>query len=63
VVDLLPGEDERAESIWPGGVSAVRGSPFSSNQLPGWLTNDAMPLLFSEAAIVGSGSPIQRFTP
>jgi len=34
-----------AESSLPGGTSGVPGSPFYVNLLPGWLTNDTVPLV------------------
>lgn len=38
----------RAESVWPGGVSAVPGNTFYLQpMLPNWLSNDAQPLRFT----------------
>ncbi len=37
-----------AESVWPGGTSALPNSLFYVNLLPRYLTNDTVPLLFSQ---------------
>lgn len=43
-----------AVSIWPGGTSAVPGDPFYIYpMLPRWLTNDADPLRFQAADLIG----------
>jgi len=42
---------EHAESVWPGGVSALPDSRFYVNLLPLWLTNDTVPLLFTRDAL------------
>ena len=53
VMKVQPGGIE-AVSIWPGGTSAVPGNPFYIDpMLPRWLTNDADPLRFSAADLIG----------
>lgn len=44
----------KAQSVWPGGTSAVPGTPFYIEpMLPRWLTNDANPLRFTFAEVLG----------
>ena len=50
VVSLAHGA-EHAESVWPGGVSALPDSKFYVNLLPLWLANDTVRLLFSRDAL------------
>jgi penicillin amidase len=63
VVELSRGPRKRAESVWPGGVSAVPGTPGYVNLLPLWLTNDTVPLLFTEGELMREASEVQRFEP
>jgi len=45
----------RAESVWPGGTSAVPGDPFYVYpMLPRWLTNNADPLRFNAGSLAGA---------
>jgi penicillin amidase len=53
----------RAESVWPGGTSGVPGSPYYSNLLPLWLTNDTIPLLYRLRDLWGNVSSVQKFVP
>jgi len=53
----------QAESIWPGGTSALPGSPFYVNLLPRYLTNDTVPLLFGRNELRQNESSRQRFVP
>jgi penicillin amidase len=61
VVSLDP-EELHAESIWPGGASAVPGNPYYLNLLPLWLRNETVPLLFRTEEMEGAGS-VTRFVP
>lgn len=58
VVELRP-DHVRAESVWPGGVSAVPGNPHYVDLLPLWLTNETVPLPFDDDA----EGVVQRFAP
>jgi penicillin amidase len=51
------------ESVWPGGTSAVPGSPFYLNLLPRYLTNDTVPLLFRQGDLQQGLYGISRFVP
>ena len=62
VVSLDP-EELRAESVWPGGVSAIPGNPFYLNLLPLWLRNQTVPLLFGQDELEGAGASTTRFVP
>jgi penicillin amidase len=53
----------RAESAWPGGTSGIPGSPFYTNLLPGYLTNDTVPLLSREGELQRAVSSVTRFVP
>ncbi|HET9644126.1 MAG TPA: penicillin acylase family protein [Burkholderiaceae bacterium] len=53
----------RAWSAWPGGTSGIPGSPFYLNLLGIWLTNDTVPLLFTEASLQQSMLSVSRFVP
>jgi len=53
----------RAVSALPGGTSGILGSPFYFNLLPGWLVNDAFPLLFTEDAIEENTLSVTKFVP
>jgi len=53
----------RAVSALPGGTSGVLGSPFYFNLLPGWLINDAFPLLFTQDAIEEHALEVTKFVP
>ena len=53
----------RAVSALPGGTSGVLGSPFYFNLLPGWLINDAFPLLFTQDAIEEHTLSVTKFVP
>jgi penicillin G amidase len=52
-----------AESVWPGGTSALPGNPFYLNLLPRYLTNDTVPLLFRQNDLQRSLSGVSRFVP
>ncbi len=62
VVELSRGDAKRAESIWPGGESAIRGSPLYVNLLPLWLTNDTVPLR-SHLEHARDDAAVERFVP
>jgi penicillin amidase len=53
----------RAESVWPGGTSGIPGAPFYVNQLPAYLTNDTVPLLFRHGDLQRELSSVRRFVP
>ena len=53
----------RAASVWPGGTSALPGSPFYANLLPLYLTNDTVPLLFGRHELRQNQDASQRFVP
>lgn len=53
----------RAVSSLAGGVSGALDSPFYSNLLPDWLTNDTFPLRTRRAAIRAHARSITRFVP
>ena len=53
----------RAESAWPGGTSGVPGNPFYANLLPGYMSNDSVPLLFREADLKQATASVHRFVP
>jgi penicillin amidase len=53
----------RAESAWPGGTSGVPGSPFYTNLLPGYMSNDSVPLLMRESDLKRATSSVSRFVP
>jgi penicillin amidase len=63
VVELTRGEGKRAESVWPGGASAVPSSPWYLNLLPLWLTNDTVPLLDRKADVARSATRTEEFLP
>jgi len=52
-----------SESIWPGGVSGVLGSPWYFNFLPLWLTNDAIPLLLDHDDVQRQAAEVVKFVP
>lgn len=52
-----------AESIWPGGTSALPGSPFYVNLLPRYLSNETIPLLFGTNDLRQNLSSVTRFVP
>jgi penicillin amidase len=62
VVSLDPGE-VHAESVWPGGASAVPGNPYYLNLLPLWLRNETVPLFFRRGEVVENAASVTRFTP
>ncbi|HEX7622770.1 MAG TPA: penicillin acylase family protein, partial [Anaeromyxobacteraceae bacterium] len=62
VVDLSPGV-RRAESVWPGGASALPGRWNYLNLLPLWLTNDTVPLPFRADDLARDVSSVTRFAP
>jgi penicillin amidase len=62
VVSLDP-EDLRAESVWPGGASAVPGNPYYLNLLPLWLRNETVPLLFRRGEVAENAASVTRFSP
>ena len=53
----------RAESAWPGGTSGIPGNPFYDNLLPGYLTNDTVPLLIRNADLRHAVSSVTRYVP
>jgi penicillin amidase len=53
----------RAVTALPGGTSGVLGSPFYFNLLPGWLVNDAFPLLFTPDAVDEQTLSVTTFVP
>jgi penicillin amidase len=53
----------RAESIWPGGTSAIPGSAFYLNLLPRYLANDTVPLLFGQGDLQHNLHGVTRFVP
>ena len=63
VVELSRGQGKRAESVWPGGASAVPSSPWYLNLLPLWLTNDTVPLLFTRGGLARDTAAVERFVP
>lgn len=63
VVELSPGAAKRAESVWPGGASAVPGAWDQLNLLPLWLTNDTVPLLFRASELVHDTASVVRLVP
>jgi penicillin amidase len=52
-----------AESVWPGGTSAIAGNPFYLNLLPRYLSNDTVPLLFGVNDLRQNLSSVSRFVP
>jgi penicillin amidase len=52
-----------AESVWPGGTSALPDSPFYVNLLPTYLTNDTVPLLFGQNDLQRNLYSVSRFVP
>ncbi len=52
VVEMARRGPSQAESVWPGGMNAVPVNEFYLNQLPYWLTNDAIPLWFRTRALL-----------
>lgn len=70
VVELSRGAVKRAESVWPGGASAVpwldgtqAENPSYLNLLPLWLTNDTVPLLFREPELRAATATETKFVP
>jgi penicillin amidase len=53
----------RAESVWPGGMSGVLGSPHYVDQLPLWLTNDTIPLLRRQGDLNHETESVEKFVP
>jgi penicillin G amidase len=53
----------RAESAWPGGTSGVPGNEFYTNLLPGYLTNDTVPLLIRGDDLREARASVRRFVP
>lgn len=53
----------RAESVWPGGTSAIPDSPFYSNLLTRYLANDTVPLLFGNGDLQRETDSVTRFVP
>ncbi len=52
-----------AESVWPGGTSAIPGEPFYLNLLPWYLTNDTVPLLFRNSDLQKALDSVSHFVP
>jgi penicillin amidase len=63
LVVSLDAEDLRAESVWPGGVSALPSSPFYLNLLPLWLRNETVPLLTRPRDLARSTASVTHFVP
>ncbi len=63
VVEMARGGPSQAESVWPGGTNAVPGNKFYVNQLPYWLTNDAIPLWFRTGEVLRNASGAVIFLP
>ena len=53
----------RAVTSVPGGLNGVLGSPHYSDLLPGWLTNDAFPLLTEHDDVRHAAASITKFVP
>jgi penicillin amidase len=53
----------RAESAWPGGTSGVPGERSYGNLLPGYLTNESVPLLMREGELARGTASVTRFVP
>jgi len=53
----------RAESVWPGGMSGVLGSPFYANLLGRWLTNDTYALRANMGEVLQNLHSQQMFRP
>ncbi len=53
----------RAESVWPGGTSAIPGTPYYTNLLGRYLTNDTVPLLFRNSDLRKELDSVTRFVP
>jgi penicillin amidase len=62
-VSNAPQSGMRAVTALPGGTSGILGSPFYFNLLPGWLMNDAFPLLFTQDAIEEHTLSVAKFVP
>jgi penicillin amidase len=73
VVELSRGAVKRAESVWPGGASALpqltrpdgttAPNPYYLNLLPRWLTNDTVPLVTREPELRAVTAAETRFVP
>ncbi len=63
VVELSRGPAKRAESVWPGGASALPTSPYYLNLLPLWLRNETVPLHFRAAELGKDTASAERFVP
>jgi penicillin amidase len=63
LVVSLDAEEVRAESVWPGGVSAQPSSPFYLNLLPLWLRNQTVPLLTRESDLERDTASLTHFIP
>ncbi len=63
LVVSLEAEEVRAESVWPGGVSALPSSPFYINLLRLWLRNETVPLFTREGDLARHTSSVTRFVP
>jgi penicillin amidase len=63
LVVSLVGDQPRAESVWPGGVSALPASPFYLNLLPLWLRNETVPLLTRQRDLARSTASVTHFVP
>jgi penicillin amidase len=53
----------RAESVWPGGTSAIPDNRFYLNLLPWYLTNDTVPLLFRNSDLQKALDSVSHFVP
>ena len=58
-----PRSGMRAELAWPGGTSGVLGSPHYGNLLPGYLTNDTVPLLMRPGDLAQATASVTKFVP
>ncbi|HET9555159.1 MAG TPA: penicillin acylase family protein [Anaeromyxobacteraceae bacterium] len=63
VVELSRGAAKRAESVWPGGTSAIPGAWNYLNLLPLWLTDETVPLHVRAAELAKDTSSITRLVP
>lgn len=52
-----------AESVWPGGTSAIPANPFYLNLLTRYLTNDTVPLLFGQSDLQHNLYSVSKFVP
>ncbi len=53
----------RAESALPGGTSGTLGSPYYSNLLPRWLTNETYPARLDRSDLARATASVTRYLP